>query len=64
MMLMVLGRDIPTTAEDVEVLRRLRAETPGWFLLTACRTAGDPAERCAGSPSSGVRRRAPVRPAR
>ena len=28
------GADIPTTAEDVAVLRRLRTETPGWFSLT------------------------------
>jgi len=28
-------RDVPTTAEDVEVLRRLRRETPSWFLLSA-----------------------------
>jgi hypothetical protein len=29
-----LSVDLPTTAEDVAVLRRLRAETPGWFSLT------------------------------
>ena len=29
-----LGRDVPTTAEDIDVLRRLRAGTPGWFSLT------------------------------
>jgi hypothetical protein len=29
-----LRRDVPTTAEDVEVLRRLRRETPSWFLLS------------------------------
>ena len=30
-----LERDVPTTAEDVEVLRRLRQETPSWLSLTA-----------------------------
>ena len=30
-----LERDIPTTAEDVAALRQFRAETPGWFSLTA-----------------------------
>ena len=29
-----LDRDVPTTAEDVEVLRRLRRETPSWLSLT------------------------------
>lgn len=29
-----LARDVPTTAEDVTVLRRLRRETPSWFSLT------------------------------
>jgi hypothetical protein len=29
-----LARDVPTTAEDVEVLRRLRREVPSWFSLT------------------------------
>ena len=29
-----LARDVPTTAEDVAVLRRLRATTPSWFSLT------------------------------
>jgi hypothetical protein len=29
-----LTRDVPTTAEDIEVLRRLRRETPSWFSLT------------------------------
>jgi hypothetical protein len=28
-----LGRDVPTTAEDVLVLRRLRSEVPSWFSL-------------------------------
>ena len=30
-----LRRDVPTTAEDVGVLRRLRNETPSWFLLSS-----------------------------
>lgn len=30
-----LQRDVPTTAEDVEILRRLRLETPSWFSLSA-----------------------------
>jgi hypothetical protein len=29
-----LPRDVPTTAEDVEVLRRLRRETKSWFSLS------------------------------
>ena len=29
-----LRRDVPTTAEDIEVLRRLRRETPSWFVLS------------------------------
>jgi len=29
-----LPRDVPTTAADVEVLRRLRRETPSWFSLS------------------------------
>jgi len=29
-----LARDVPTTAEDIEVMRRLRLETPSWFSLT------------------------------
>jgi hypothetical protein len=28
-----LDRDLPTTAEDVRVLRELRRQTPGWFDL-------------------------------
>ena len=28
-----LERDVPTTREDVEALRRLRQETPSWLLL-------------------------------
>jgi len=30
-----LARDVPTTAADVEVLRRLRRETPTWLSLSA-----------------------------
>jgi hypothetical protein len=29
-----LARDVPTTAEDVAMLGRLRRETPSWFSLT------------------------------
>jgi hypothetical protein len=29
-----LPRDVPTTAEDVDVLRRLRRETLSWFSLS------------------------------
>jgi hypothetical protein len=29
-----LPRDVPTTVADVEVLRRLRRETPSWLLLS------------------------------
>ena len=29
-----LSRDVPTTAEDIEVLRRLRRETSSWFSLS------------------------------
>ena len=29
-----LQRDLPTTPEDVESLRRLRRETPSWFFLS------------------------------
>ena len=30
-----LERDVPTTAEDVRVLRELRRRTPSWFALSA-----------------------------
>jgi hypothetical protein len=33
--LLDLERDIPTTADDVRVLRELRRQTPGWLDLTA-----------------------------
>jgi hypothetical protein len=29
-----IQHDVPTTLEDVEVLRRLRRETSSWFLLS------------------------------
>ena len=29
-----LARDVPTTTRDIEVLRRLRQETPVWFSLS------------------------------
>lgn len=48
-----LGRDVPTTAEDVAVLRRLRAETPGWFSLT-------PAELLVLLPGDALDRRPPT----
>lgn len=48
-----LGRDVPTTAEDVAVLRQLRAETPGWFSLT-------PDELLALLPSDALDRRPPT----
>ena len=50
-----LGRDVPTTAEDVAVLRRLRAETPGWFSLT-------PAELLVLLPGDALDRRPPTSP--
>jgi len=30
-----LDRDLPVTPEDVEALRRLRAEVPSWLLLSS-----------------------------
>ena len=30
-----LERHVPTTAEDIAVLRRLRSQAPSWFALTA-----------------------------
>ena len=32
--LLDLERDVPTTAEDVAALRRLRRDVPAWFSLT------------------------------
>jgi hypothetical protein len=45
-----LARDVPTTPEDVEVLRRLRRDTPSWLSLT-------PAELDALLPSDALDRR-------
>lgn len=50
-----LLRDVPTSAEDVEVLRRLRRETPSWFSLT-------PTEIEALIPEGALDRRAVTRP--
>ena len=50
-----LARDVPTTAEDVAVLRRLRRETPSWFSLT-------PAELEALVPEGALDRRPVTRP--
>lgn len=33
--LLDLERDLPTTADDVRVLRELRRQTPSWLNLTA-----------------------------
>ncbi len=51
-----LAADVPTTPEDVTVLRRLRAETPGWFSLTVD-------ELLAILPADGLDRRPPMPPA-
>ena len=51
-----LERDVPTDAEDVAVLRRLRIETPGWFSLT-------PDELLALLPGDALDRRPPTSPA-
>jgi hypothetical protein len=32
--LLDVERDVPTTAEDVAVLRRLKRDVPSWFSLT------------------------------
>jgi hypothetical protein len=34
-----LARDVPTTPQDVAVLRRLASETPSWFSLTPAKIA-------------------------
>ena len=34
-----LARDVPTTAEDIKVMSRLRRETPSWFSLTPVQLA-------------------------
>lgn len=50
-----LESDVPTTAEDVEVLRRLRRESPTWFSLT-------PSELEALVPDGALDRRPATRP--
>ena len=45
-----LARDVPTTSDDVAVLRRLRREVPSWLLLT-------PAEFAALVPHGALDRR-------
>jgi hypothetical protein len=50
-----LRRDVPTTAEDVEVLGRLRRETPSWFSLS-------PAEFEALVPQGALDRHPVMRP--
>jgi hypothetical protein len=50
-----LRRDVPTTADDIEVLRSLRRETPSWFLLS-------PAQLAALIPSEALDRRPVMRP--
>lgn len=53
--LLDLERDVPTTAADVAVLRRLRREVPSWFSLT-------PAEFAALVPPGALDRRPATRP--
>jgi hypothetical protein len=50
-----LRRDVPTTAEDVEVLGRLRRETPSWFSLS-------PAQFAAFIPEEALDRHPVMRP--
>lgn len=50
-----LQRDVPTTPVDVEVLRRLRHETPSWFSLS-------PAEFEGLVPTGALDRRPATRP--
>jgi hypothetical protein len=50
-----LDRDVPTTPEDVAVLLRLRADTPGWFSLT-------PADLLTLLPPDALDRRPPTPP--
>lgn len=49
-----LARDVPTTAEDIEALRRLRREMRSWFSLT-------PAEIEALIPEDALDRRPAMR---
>ena len=55
--LLDLERDIPTSPEDVRVLRELRRQTPGWLHLTAD-------EIDAMSPVDALARRPPAPPNR
>jgi hypothetical protein len=50
-----LRRDVPTTARDVEVLGRLRGETPSWFSLS-------PAQLEALIPEAALDRHPVIRP--
>jgi hypothetical protein len=50
-----LLHDVPTTPEDVEMLRRLRRETPSWFSLS-------PAEFEALVPEGALDRHPVIRP--
>ena len=50
-----LARDVPTTAEDIAVLRRLRLNTPSWLSLT-------PAQFEALVPDDALDRRPAMRP--
>jgi hypothetical protein len=50
-----IQRDVPTTPEDVEALRRLRRETASWFPLS-------PAEFEALVPEGALDRRPVMRP--
>jgi hypothetical protein len=50
-----LSRDVPTTADDVEVLRQLRREAPSWFSLS-------PAEFEALVPKGALDRHPVMRP--
>jgi hypothetical protein len=49
-----LARDVPTTAADREVLRRLGRETPTWLMLSAAEFEG---LVCEGA----LRRKPPIR---
>jgi hypothetical protein len=50
-----LERDVPTTADDVQALRRMRRETPSWFPLS-------PAELEALAPDGALDRHPVTRP--
>ena len=55
--LLDLERDIPTTADDVRVLRELRWQSPGWLGLSA-------EELDAILPAAALNRRPPTPPGR